>query len=257
MSVLIGNASIDENGNITNGIPGDQTGKEVWVRDWYDDNWTDVLRPKTKDLANKIASLMEEACSNNNIGYSQNDRLSLYREAKKLNYKISAISTPCNCDCSSLVAVCVNGAGIDVNPDMYTGNESLALLRTNYFDIYRSPEYLVRSSYLKRGDILVSRYRHTAIVLSDGAKVSPDGIEKITIEDARNFSKDVAGIYRATTNVYVRCGAGKAYKAINVLKEGEVCRCYGYYTLEGDKKWLYVQRLKMVGFVSSKYLKKE
>ena len=35
MAVKIGHASIDERGKISGGKAGDQTGKEVCIRDWY------------------------------------------------------------------------------------------------------------------------------------------------------------------------------------------------------------------------------
>jgi hypothetical protein len=58
---------------------------------------------------------------------------------------------------------------------------------------------------------------------------------------------------------YVRgCGAGKQFKALSVLKQGEVCRNYGYLsTLEDGAVWLYVQRQNIVGFINAKYLHKE
>ena len=36
MSVMIGHASIDENGKARGGVAGDQTKREVCTRTWYD-----------------------------------------------------------------------------------------------------------------------------------------------------------------------------------------------------------------------------
>lgn len=44
--VIIGHASIDERGEAQGGNAGDQTGKEVCTRGWYDNSWTCVIRPK-------------------------------------------------------------------------------------------------------------------------------------------------------------------------------------------------------------------
>lgn len=37
-------AAINENGKIVGGKPGDQTGKEIWVRSYYNHPWNSVLR---------------------------------------------------------------------------------------------------------------------------------------------------------------------------------------------------------------------
>lgn len=41
----LANASINENGSITGGTPGDQTGREILIRDYYDYPWDGVLIP--------------------------------------------------------------------------------------------------------------------------------------------------------------------------------------------------------------------
>ena len=127
MSVIIGNARISERGTV-NGVKGDQTGKEVMTQSYASGGkWSYCIRPKSEEQAKKIANAMKAACANNNIGYSQGDRTSLYGLASRNHFNIAKVGK-CNCDCSSLVAVCVNAAGIKVSPSMYTGNE-LALLR--------------------------------------------------------------------------------------------------------------------------------
>lgn len=167
MSVKIGHASIDENRKINGGQAGDQTSSEVCTRTWYNKPWTSVIRPKDSVAAEKIAKAMEQACANNNIGYDQYQRTTLYTQAKANNWDLSKITTACECDCSSLVAVCVNAAGISVSKDIYTGNEQAALKATGKFDVYTESKYIGSDSYLKRGDILLGA-GHTAIVLSDG-----------------------------------------------------------------------------------------
>ena len=119
MSVKIGHASIDEYRNIKGGTAGDQTGSEVCTRNWYNKPWTSVIRPKDSAVADKIAIAMEQACSNDNIGYDQNQRTTLYDQAKAKNWDLSKITVACECDCSSLVAVCDNAAGIPVNKSIH------------------------------------------------------------------------------------------------------------------------------------------
>ena len=169
MSVLIGHASIDENGNAKGGAAGDQTGKEVCTRSWYDKSWDKLIRPKNSAIAEKIAKAMEQACTNNNIGYDQSQRTTLYTKALAAGWDLSRISTKCETDCSALVAVCVNAAGVSVSQHMYTGNEANLLKNTGKFDILTDSKYLKSDTLLKRGDILLKEGSHTVVVLSNGS----------------------------------------------------------------------------------------
>lgn len=173
MAVKIGHASIDENGNIAGGTAGDQTGKEVCIRDWYSKSWICVIRPTDTNVAEKIATAMEQACTNDCIGYDQTQRTTLFTQAKACGWDLSKIKTPCETDCSALVAVCVNSAGVNVSKDIYTGNEKAALVNTGKFTVLTASKYLTASTYLKRGDILLSS-GHTAIVLSNGSGAQSD-----------------------------------------------------------------------------------
>ena len=103
MSVLIGHASIDERGAAAGGSAGDQTGKEVCKRGWYDKGWNVLLRPANPSLAEKSAQACEAACENSSIGYDQSARNTLYERAKAVSFDLSKIDTPCACDCSSLI----------------------------------------------------------------------------------------------------------------------------------------------------------
>ena len=111
---------------------------------------------------------MEQACANNKIGYDQSQRTTLYTQAKACGWDLSKITTACETDCSALVAVCVNAAGITVSKDIYTGNEKAALVNTGKFTVLTGSKYISSSTYLKRGDILLAS-GHTAIVLSNGS----------------------------------------------------------------------------------------
>lgn len=186
MAVKIGHASIDERGKARGGAAGDQTGKEVCLRDWYDKNWVSVLRPKNEKEAEKMAKAMEQACANDHIGYDQSQRTTCFVEAKKVGFDLSKIKTKCETDCSALVAVCANAAGIPVSKDIYTGNEDSALVRTKKFEKLADKKYLTSDKYLKRGDVLRSN-GHTAIVLSDGSEV-----KKTTAGSKKNTASDKA-----------------------------------------------------------------
>lgn len=171
MAVKIGHASIDERGKASGGVAGDQTGREVCTREWYNKNWISVIRAKDSKIAEKIAKAMEAACANDKIGYDQSQRTTLYTEAKAKDWDISKITKACETDCSALVAVCVNAAGVAVSKDIYTGNEESALKNTGKFEVLKESKYLTSDAYLKRGDILLSN-GHTAVALSNGSKAT-------------------------------------------------------------------------------------
>ena len=179
MAVYIGHASIDERGKANSGAAGDQTGKEVYKRTWYSKPWHTVIRPKSADIAEKIAKAMEQACANDNIGYDQYQRTTLYELAKAKKWDISKVTKKCETDCSALVSVCCNAAGITVSKDMYTGNERSILFLTGKFTIFTDNKTVGSSDYLKRGDILLGN-GHTAIVLSNGAKMETTAKKETT-----------------------------------------------------------------------------
>lgn len=66
--------------------------------------------------------------------------------------------------------------------------------------------------------------------------------------------------YKATgagaLNLRSGAGTGKDKKVLTTMQSGETCQCYGYYTDVSGVKWLYVAYKNVVGFASSKYLKK-
>lgn len=178
MSVTIGNARISEFGTV-NGKRGDQTGKEVMTQSFAScGKWEYCIRPKSATVAQKIAHAMVQACKNNNIGYSQADRASLSAAAAKVNYDLSKVGK-CNCDCSALVAVCVNAAGVHVSPYMYTGNELALLKQTGKFTVITGADQCKRGKKLRAGDILL-RKGHTAIVTAGDIPLTKTTTKKKT-----------------------------------------------------------------------------
>lgn len=240
MSVYIGHASIDERGKAKGGAAGDQTLKEVYKRTWYSKPWHTVFRPKSATVAEKIAKAMEQACANNNIGYDQNQRTTLYTLAKAKGWDISKVTTKCETDCSALVAVCCNAAGVTVSKDMYTGNETAVLKGTGKFNILTDSVYTKNSSYLKRGDILLGN-GHTAIVLSNGEKVAV--VKTATTTYFKKYTGDTVSIATAlksigaTSDFAYRSKIAKANgitgysgtatqntKMLNLLKQGKLIK---------------------------------
>lgn len=101
----------------------------------------------------------------------------------------------------------------------------------------------------------------SAAVSTDKPANSSAMIKKAS-EAARAFNKSLAGTYTVTANVglHIRSGAGTGKASLAVLPKGTKVANYGYYTLVGNVKWLYVQvtykGVTYTGFCSSQYLSK-
>lgn len=229
MAVKIGHASLDENGKASGGSAGDQTKKEVCTRNWYNKPWTSVLRPNDSSVAEKIATAMEQACANDNIGYDQYQRTTLYTKAQEAGWDLSKITSKCECDCSSLVAVCVNAAGITVSKDIYTGNEKTSLANTGAFTVLTESKYTTKADYLKRGDILLGS-GHTAVVLGNGSSASSDTPKVETTQK----KEDVVTVYYSVRLPLLKEGSVReSVKALQILLIGYGFSC-GSYGADGD-----------------------
>ena len=130
MAVKIGSAR----SSYGNTAPGDQNGgKEVSTENWYlhSKGWT-VLRAIDPAQREQIALAMERACDNNDIGYSQPTRNTLYENVKSCGFDPARTSNKVNTDCSALVRVCVNFAGIKAG-NFITSSEVRVLMATGAF----------------------------------------------------------------------------------------------------------------------------
>lgn len=172
MAIKIGHASADERGKATGGTGGDQTGKEVCIRNWYKGGWTVLLRASL-EVRVKIAKACRAACSNEKLGYDQSGRNTGLQEAQKVDWDFSKIQTSAEFDCSSLTAACVQAAGVAV----WTGGNApttrtleKVLTATGAFEALRDSKYLTGTDYLLEGDILLKPGSHVVIVLENGAK---------------------------------------------------------------------------------------
>ena len=180
--IIVGSARIDENGKIAGGVAGDQTGKEVCTQDFYVHSlgWY-ILRPKSADHANAIASNMQKACDNNNLGYDQYNRLGVVTHGVNT-------TTKTECDCSSLVRQVVKEAtGTDAG-NFTTANEVTALEKTGLFESKvafvsqaKTPVY--------NGDVLVSKKKgHTVVVVSGNPRAKVTASTKPTTTPVTNIT---------------------------------------------------------------------
>lgn len=226
MDVKIGSARIDENGNISGGKAGDQTGKEVSEQSYYTHSrgWV-CLRPYDANMASKLSIAMRAACSNENIGYDQSQRTTVITQLKAVG-TLGRINTKCEADCSSLVRACViEAAGKDPG-NFNTSTEKTTLLNTKLF----FEQKFTFPSELRQGDILVTKTKgHTVIVTQAPKRETYCGLAKITAH-----------------SLNIRTGASTNCPIIGWCHRGQQVRIFeeqGTWARIGDGQW-----------VSSKYL---
>lgn len=239
--VKLASASIDERGKAYGGKAGDQTGKEVKIQDYYvhSKGWR-VFRPINPEQAEKIAFDGEAAAKNNNVGYDQHERQTLYEAAKPYGFNISMVKTPCETDCSALVRVCCAYAGIDLPASFRTSNEAKNLLATGAFEELTGDRYTKSSDYLKRGDILCTKTQgHTVIVLTNGknADQPPVTTGKVLITGG---------------SVWVRKAPNVNADKLGVAHNGDMFPYGGETSKDG---WNLIEYKKENGWVSGKYSK--
>ena len=172
MAIKIGHASSNENRKSKGGNAGDQTGREVCTRTWYNGGWQFVLRPKTNTLAEKSAVACEKGCANNKIGYDQNQRNTLYTQAKAKNFDLSKITVACETDCSAFMTVCAISGGAKISYGTNaptTSTMKSAFVKSGNYTVLTDSKYLTSDKYLKRGDILVKAGSHTVMALQNGS----------------------------------------------------------------------------------------
>ena len=180
MGVMIAHASKDEKGRLSGGVAGDQSGKEVCIRTWYNRPWSHVIRFNSPEMREKTAYAMEQAANNNLIGYNQNRRNTLLTYARKTGYDPGKVKTACETDCSALVSVACMHAGIPENVLFRGGNLSTTanlrarLKSTNAVTVYSSKDYTASQNKLMRGDILLYEGHHVAVVVKGNVAETPD-----------------------------------------------------------------------------------
>lgn len=187
-------ASVSENGNAGwdgNAKSGDQTGKEVCIRSWYNKPWDFMLRYPDKSISQKAVAVAVKLANSNLVGYDQSERNTLYRALKKYNFDVDAYiksGEKTETDCSAFVyavfACFIPAMRSDDNaPVTYT-------MRSFYskwgFVVHTGSGYLSGNN-LMNGDILVNESSHTAIA-TDG---NIGNTTPVNIIDLPTYSADV------------------------------------------------------------------
>lgn len=233
MAVIIGSARIDEHGRTTGGAAGDQNnGKEVSTQSWYrhSKNWR-VFRARRKTVAVKIAECMGYSCANNDIGYDQSGRNTLWDNVKDKNYDPRKTTKKVETDCSALVRLCCAYAGV-VLGNFTTSNEADVLTKSGQFVELKNTKYTAQSDYLRSGDILVTATKgHTAVVITDGSKAKNDTWKyndesSAPVAPAETTTHSTAITVRAGT-WFIRSSANKTAAMIGYVTQGVILHSTG------------------------------
>lgn len=100
-SFLIGHAVINENNQIRDGYAGDQTGGELCAEKFFENGWLFLYRANDAVKAEQIADFIEKTVSNGYVGYSYENRHSLFN-AVYPDFKVEELNEPAECDCASI-----------------------------------------------------------------------------------------------------------------------------------------------------------
>lgn len=245
-TVYIAHAVGDEHGKASGGEAGNQNGRELRTQAWYKNTkgWV-VLRPKSSEVAKKIAYDAKAAANNTKIGYDQGQRNTLYQYAAKVGFDCAKVTTPCECDCSALVRVCLAYAGIKVG-NFSTAGEVGVLVKTGKFEKLTDAKYTDQSDYLKAGDILVTKVKgHTAVVISDGDKANAEPKPDVPTPSVEKSYVLVSG----SVNVREKAPRGKI---ICVAHKGdELPYLNETVTLDDGAQWYLVKTRNGNGYISA------
>ena len=142
--VKISNSGSDEHGKYKGGKAGDQTGREWYIRDWYNYPWNCVLRHPLAEV--------------------------------RADYDPSKITRPVESDCSAGVIANTKSTGHILGiPELqninatYTGNMRASYKAAGFY-VLTDKKYLTSSDYLLAGDILLNDKHHTCTVITNGSK---------------------------------------------------------------------------------------
>ncbi len=245
-------AAIDENGKARGGKAGDQTGRECRVGNWYNFGQTMVYRWKDRKKAAKYAKIVKALCNNENIGYDQNDRVTLFNILKKNSWNYTKVNAPVECDCSELVGCAINcTVGKEVVPSwIYTGNLATLLEKTGLFEIaLTGSKYCSKSDYLMTGDICNKPSSHVISAITDGALAGQSSGSKVAEPTLRKGSTgtQVKKLQKNLNTLKITDASG------NALKEDGA---FGACTREAVKKYQKKYKLEIDGIYGPKSYEK-
>lgn len=225
----------DENGKARGGQLGDQTGKEIRIRDWYDRDggWAVYIECTDPLLAEAAAYNARLIAEDSSFGYNQDDRWSGYEEIIG-GGSIDEAETG-DFDCSSLCIAAYILAGLDMKPEGYTGNLERLFLETGKFKSYDDDAHLKSPKLAKRGGMYLMPKAHVLMMLEDGAGASEKPQESVQepvqIDGKRVYAKGSVRVRKAPING----------KTLTTLHKGESLPYIGtWHAVELNGETVYI-----------------
>lgn len=228
MLIQLVEAAHDERGggNYAYGIPGDQTGAEVRLRNAVEGEFTSLLRYPNKTMAKHFAEDALEIAMNDHIGYAQygydtlGGRYGLHEVMKAVD-RFQDIKTDCNCDCSSLVGEVLRHNGLNCGLYMRTATERNELANLGFIEV----PYTLDEARL--GDVCW-REGHTAIIVrapeqSDKGEDMNYSVVVKSSKDQKKWSTGAGPLTRECPYVTVRkSDIGFTPNVICIQQVGEI-----------------------------------
>lgn len=260
MAYYIAHASLDERGRANSGQAGDQTGREVFIRQWYNSNWNVMLRPKNPEIGKKACNAAIYIATSNIAGYDQYQRNTLRAELKKVNYDYKKLTTKCETDCSAFCTVVYECAGYNMDSCyMALGNGEYnapvtqtmrrTYTATGQFTAYTDAKYLTSAVYLQPGDVLVRESGHTCIYIGTSTAGFPDVSSAAKPETHTAVNKKFI-INTKTDPLNCRAEPNGYASILGKFNKGVVVAASKMTT-----GWYYVTNGSLSGWVSADYLK--
>ena len=272
----ISNSGSDENGKYKGGKAGDQSGKEWYLRKWYNRPWTCVLRWPDINVGTLIAQLGIDAALNDKIGYDQGQRDSFWKEVRKVGFLPALVKVACEEDCTAGVNALVHCAAylLDI-PAMKaipeTGIRS-GNMRSKYkaagFQVLTDSKYLKNGDYLLPGDILLYDDHHAATNVTCGKKVrsaytyhdviaNPDAYRPGPKPEPEPTPTPTEYGHVLVTggSVNIRSAPGVESKDIGTVHKGDQLVYQGVAKEAGGRTWFLIIWKNQNAWISSKYAK--
>lgn len=228
---MIWNSGHDERGRYSGGQPGDQTGTECCVREWFSSPWDCVLRYPDQALAAEAAELGRHAAANDNIGYCQAHRNTFYEAlAQTGTWDPADVDRACegDCcrDCTTVWQAVGERHGVEalkaLDPDPYGDTTYTANARGRYeaagFQVLTGDYFTGSDAHLLPGDCLLNECVHMAMQLDVGDDVAggvwdpqpqaADGGDEDTDEKIEEIAMNTASIIEAPEGRYLWNGQG-------------------------------------------------
>jgi len=274
----ISNSGSDENGKYKGGKAGDQSGKEWYLRKWYNRPWTCVLRWPDINVGTLIAQLGIDAALNDKIGYDQGQRYTYQEQLKKVGWLPAKITTACEEDCTAGVNANVHAAGhllgvaalLSIPETGVRSGNMRKYYKAAGFQVLTDSKYLKNGDYLLPGDVLLYDDHHGATNVTCGKKVrsaytyhdviaNPDKYRpgpKPEPEPAPEPTPTEYGHVLVTGgSVNIRSAPGVESKDIGTAHEGDVLTYQGETREAGGRAWFLIIWKNQNAWISSKYSK--